>query len=47
MLKEAKALNFEKAASLRDRLDEVRMQLAMEKQGFKKGKRKFPGSQRS
>jgi excinuclease ABC subunit B len=28
MLREAQALNFEKAASLRDRLDEVRMQLA-------------------
>ena len=40
MLKEAKALNFEKAASLRDRLDEVRIQLAVEKQGFSKSKRK-------
>ena len=28
MLREAQALNFEKAASLRDRLDEVRLQLA-------------------
>jgi excinuclease ABC subunit B len=28
MLREAQALNFEKAASLRDRLDEIRMQLA-------------------
>jgi len=28
MLREAQALNFEKAASLRDRLDEVRMQLS-------------------
>ncbi|NIM19572.1 MAG: excinuclease ABC subunit UvrB [Candidatus Latescibacteria bacterium] len=40
MLKEAKALNFEKAASLRDRLDEVRMQLAMEKQGFIRSRRR-------
>jgi excinuclease ABC subunit B len=30
MLKEAKELNFEKAASLRDRLEEVRLQLALE-----------------
>jgi excinuclease ABC subunit B len=30
MLEEAKALNFEKAASLRDRLEEVRLQLALE-----------------
>jgi excinuclease ABC subunit B len=28
MLREAQALNFEKAASLRDRLDEIRLQLA-------------------
>ncbi len=40
MLKEAKALNFEKAASLRDRLDEVRMQIAMDREGFGKGRRK-------
>jgi excinuclease ABC subunit B len=32
MLQEAKALNFEKAASLRDRLDEVRLQLALEEE---------------
>jgi len=38
MLKEAKALNFEKAASLRDRLDEIRMQLAIEKQGFSRSR---------
>ncbi|HEX6791984.1 MAG TPA: excinuclease ABC subunit UvrB [Candidatus Krumholzibacteria bacterium] len=31
MLREAQALNFEKAASLRDRLDEVRLQLAAAK----------------
>jgi excinuclease ABC subunit B len=30
MLREAKDLNFEKAASLRDRLEEVRLQLALE-----------------
>jgi excinuclease ABC subunit B len=30
MLEEAKALNFEKAASLRDRLEEVRLQIALE-----------------
>jgi excinuclease ABC subunit B len=30
MLREAKALNFEKAASLRDRLEEVTLQLALE-----------------
>jgi excinuclease ABC subunit B len=30
MLREAKELNFEKAASLRDRLEEVRLQLALE-----------------
>jgi len=48
MLKEAKALNFEKAASLRDRLDEVRMQIAMEREGFGKGRRKRrkPGGKR-
>ncbi len=40
MLREAKALNFEKAASLRDRLDEVRMQLAMKRQRSSQGKRK-------
>jgi excinuclease ABC subunit B len=34
MLREAKAYNFEKAASLRDRLEEVRIQLAMKKQGY-------------
>jgi excinuclease UvrABC helicase subunit UvrB len=28
MLREAQALNFEKAASLRDSLDEIRLQLA-------------------
>ncbi|MBI4721034.1 MAG: excinuclease ABC subunit UvrB [Chitinivibrionia bacterium] len=34
MLREARALNFEKAASLRDRLDEMRMQMIAEKRGF-------------
>jgi excinuclease ABC subunit B len=33
MLREARALNFEKAASLRDRLEEVRIDLAMRKRG--------------
>ncbi len=46
MLKEAKALNFEKAASLRDRLDEVRIQLAVEKQGLSRSKRKGWKSER-
>jgi len=39
MLREAQALNFEKAASLRDRLDEVRLQLAA-MQSTTPGKRK-------
>ncbi len=34
MIREARALNFEKAASLRDRLEEVRIQMAMKKQGY-------------
>ena len=33
MLREAQSLNYEKAASLRDRLDEVRIQLAMKRDG--------------
>ncbi len=41
MLREAQALNYEKAASLRDRLDEVRIQLAMEKQGRSGKKRRW------
>jgi excinuclease ABC subunit B len=40
MLREAQDLNFEKAASLRDRLEDVRIQLAMEKQGFAKKRRR-------
>jgi excinuclease ABC subunit B len=43
MLREAQAMNFENAASLRDRLEEVRIQLAMEKQGFKTRKRRGRG----
>ncbi len=39
MLKEAKNLNFEKAASLRDRLDEVRMQLAVKRGGRVRSRR--------
>jgi excinuclease ABC subunit B len=39
MLREARSLNFEKAASLRDRLEEVRIQLAMRKQGYPSRKR--------
>ncbi|UCH84036.1 MAG: excinuclease ABC subunit UvrB [Candidatus Latescibacterota bacterium] len=46
MLREAQALNFEKAASLRDRLDEVRLQIAMEKQGYGKRRRKGKGRTR-
>jgi excinuclease ABC subunit B len=46
MLREAQALNFEKAASLRDRLEEVRIQLAMKSQGFGTGKRRR-GARRS
>lgn len=42
MLREAQALNFEKAASLRDRLEEVQLQLAMER-GSRRGKRKAGG----
>jgi len=45
MLREAQDLNFEKAVSLRDRLEEVRIQLAMEKQGF--GKRRRPRGTRT
>ncbi|UCG50898.1 MAG: excinuclease ABC subunit UvrB [Candidatus Latescibacterota bacterium] len=47
MLREAQALNFEKAASLRDRLEEVRIQLAVEKQGFGQSKRKSKRGKRS
>jgi excinuclease ABC subunit B len=36
MLREAKAYNFEKAASLRDRLEEVRIEIAMKRQGYAK-----------
>jgi len=39
MVREAQALNFEKAASLRDRLEEVRIQLAVKKQGYGARKR--------
>ncbi|MEJ2721026.1 MAG: excinuclease ABC subunit UvrB, partial [bacterium] len=46
MLREAQALNFEKAASLRDRLDEVRIQLAMEKQGYGRRAKKGKGGRR-
>ncbi len=41
MLREAQALNFEKAASLRDRLEEVRLQIALEREetrGRKRGR---------
>jgi excinuclease ABC subunit B len=49
MLREARALNFEKAASLRDRLDEIRMQMIAEKQGFSKRSRRSgrPGKKRN
>jgi excinuclease ABC subunit B len=46
MLREAQALNFEKAASLRDRLDEVRLQIAMEKQGYGSRRRRGKGDRR-
>jgi excinuclease ABC subunit B len=39
MLSEARALNFEKAASLRDRLEEVMLQIAARTGGFKTGSR--------
>jgi len=39
MVREAQALNFEKATSLRDRLEEVRIQLAVKKQGYAARKR--------
>jgi excinuclease ABC subunit B len=47
MLREAKALNFEKAASLRDRLEEVRLQLVLESEERSKtrGRSKPRGSQ--
>jgi len=40
MLREARALNFEKAASLRDRLEEVRLQLVLEaeERGARRGR---------
>ena len=47
MLREARDLNFEKAASLRDRLDDVRIQIVAEKEGFaghrktRRGKKRF------
>ena len=46
MLREAQALNFEKAASLRDRLDEVRLQIAMEKQGYGTRRRRGKGGKK-
>ena len=47
MLREAQALNFEKAASLRDRLEEVRLQLVLEaeERGARRG-RSHPGKRR-
>ena len=33
MLREARELNFEKAASLRDRLEDLRIELAVEREG--------------
>ncbi|HEX5132024.1 MAG TPA: excinuclease ABC subunit UvrB [Candidatus Krumholzibacteria bacterium] len=45
MLREAQDLNFEKAASLRDRLDEIRMQLAAA-DGRTPGRRKSRGEER-
>jgi excinuclease ABC subunit B len=38
MLREAKALNFEKAASLRDRIDEIRLQAVLEREERERGR---------
>jgi excinuclease ABC subunit B len=38
MLREAKALNFEKAASLRDRIEEVRLQVVLEREERERGR---------
>jgi excinuclease ABC subunit B len=43
MLREATELNFEKAASLRDRLDDVRIQLAVEREQSKGRRRRGRG----
>jgi len=40
MLREAQALNFERAASLRDRLDEVRLQIALEEEDRQERRRR-------
>jgi excinuclease ABC subunit B len=37
MIREAQALNFEKAASLRDRLEDVRLELVLEREGRSRG----------
>jgi excinuclease ABC subunit B len=43
MLEEARALNFEKAASLRDRLEEVRLEIAVKKGEAPRGERARKG----
>ena len=43
MLREAQDLNFEKAASLRDRLEDVRIQLAVEKENAPSKRRRHRG----
>ena len=43
MLREAQALNFEKAASLRDRLEEVQLQIVLEEDRPRKGARRGRG----
>jgi excinuclease ABC subunit B len=43
MLREARSLNFEKAASLRDRLDEVRLQMVLESEERAERRRGRPG----
>jgi excinuclease ABC subunit B len=44
MLREAQALNFEKAASLRDRLEEVRLQLVLEAEDRSKRRKGIRGN---
>ncbi len=43
MLREAQDLNFEKAASLRDRLEDVRIQLAVERENAPSKRRRQRG----
>jgi excinuclease ABC subunit B len=43
MLREAQALNFEKAASLRDRLEEIRLQIVLEREENPRGRKSRKG----